>query len=193
MDYVDINKDQRLDINEFRNLINRNLGAGASASIYGGNALAGGQYGASAYEASSSGAYGDITGAGGGYAGDLAATNLSGIGNEGSNASYSSYEQASYTSATGGTGGFEANIASAGNVAGSTAAASASSSTFEAASAQQQVQQYATNAQGLYQDPNPQIVRRPAQGGQLTYTQNIKIRFLQPPAVPPPGVSLILM
>ncbi len=68
---------------------------------------------------------------------------------------------------------------------------SASSSSFETSSAQQ-VQQYATTAQGLYQDPNPQIIRRPAQSGQVTYTQNIKIRFLQPPPQPPPPPPLVV-
>jgi hypothetical protein len=61
----------------------------------------------------------------------------------------------------------------------------ASSSSFSSQSTQQT---YATNAQGLYQDPNPQIIRRPAVGGVQTYTQNIRVRFLQPPPVPPPGV-----
>jgi hypothetical protein len=78
------------------------------------------------------------------------------------------------------------------DLSGIAAGASSSFSSFEASSAQQQIQQYATSSQGLYQDPNPQIIRRPAQGGQVTYTQNIKVRFLQPPAIPPPGVSSLL-
>jgi hypothetical protein len=49
---------------------------------------------------------------------------------------------------------------------------------------------YATDAQGLYQDPNPQIIRRPAQGGGQTFTQRVVVRFLQPPPVPPPGVCI---
>jgi hypothetical protein len=153
-----------------------------------------GQYSASSYESSSAAAYGDISGGAGGYGGvaDLGATNISGIGNAGGNAGYSSYEQSSYSAtAGGGPAGFDATAASAGNLAGGAAGASASSSSFEASSSQQQIQQYATNAQGLFQDPNPQVIRRPAQGGQITYTQNIKIRFLQPPAIPPPGVSSI--
>ncbi|CAF4719174.1 unnamed protein product, partial [Rotaria magnacalcarata] len=60
-----------------------------------------------------------------------------------------------------------------------------------AQSSQTVVQKYATDAQGLFQDPNPQIIRRPATGGVQTYTQNIKVRFLQPPPIPPPGVSEI--
>ena len=42
---------------------------------------------------------------------------------------------------------------------------------------------------GLYYDPNPEIIRRGAPSGSQTYTQNIRVRFLQPPPVPPPGVS----
>lgn len=52
----------------------------------------------------------------------------------------------------------------------------------------QQTFQSETNATPLFHDPNPQIIRRPAQTGPLTYTQNIQIRFLQPPPLPPPGV-----
>ncbi|CAF0740582.1 unnamed protein product [Didymodactylos carnosus] len=46
---------------------------------------------------------------------------------------------------------------------------------------------YNVSASGLYQDSNPQIIRRPAPGGPVTYKQNILVRFLQPPPVPPPG------
>jgi hypothetical protein len=67
-----------------------------------------------------------------------------------------------------------------------------SSSTFESNAALQQIQIGANNPQNLYQDPNPQIIRRPAPGGNLTYTQHIKVRFLQPPPIPPPGVSFFL-
>jgi hypothetical protein len=162
--------------------------------------LDGGQYSASSYESSSSGTYGDIIGSAGGYGGiaDLGATTISGTDNAGGNASYSSYEQTSYASSAGGGGGggvvgFDPNAATIGNLTGPVAGGSASSSSFEASSSQQQIQGYATNAQGLYQDPNPQVIRRPAQSGQVTYTQNIKIRFLQPPAVPPPGVRYVYM
>ncbi|UJR13598.1 hypothetical protein I4U23_000611 [Adineta vaga] len=44
---------------------------------------------------------------------------------------------------------------------------------------------------GLFVDANPQIIRRPASGGVQTYTQNIKVRFLQPPPIPPPGPLII--
>ena len=46
------------------------------------------------------------------------------------------------------------------------------------------------NAQGFYEDPNPQIIRRPALGGSQVYTQRVCVKFLQPPPLPPPGVSL---
>ena len=51
---------------------------------------------------------------------------------------------------------------------------------------------YPTDAQGNYQDPNPQVVRRPPACGPQTYVQNVRVRFLQPPPVPPPGVSYFL-
>ncbi|CAF1191183.1 unnamed protein product [Rotaria sordida] len=54
----------------------------------------------------------------------------------------------------------------------------------------QQTTQYAS-AGGVYDDPNPQVIRRPAAGGAVTYKQNILVRFLQPPPVPPPGPLII--
>lgn len=48
--------------------------------------------------------------------------------------------------------------------------------------------------QELYQDPNPpQVIRRPPAQGPITYRQNVSVRFLQPPPVPPPGVSFLLL
>jgi hypothetical protein len=44
----------------------------------------------------------------------------------------------------------------------------------------------------LYQDPHPpQIIRRPPAQSPITYRQNVSVRFLQPPPLPPPGVSFI--
>jgi hypothetical protein len=99
----------------------------------------------------------------------------------------SSYESSSFESST----GYGAGAGAGASVGYSVGAAGsqgydASSSSF---SSQTAVQKYATDAQGLFQDPNPQIIRRPAAGGVQTYTQNIRVRFLQPPPVPPPGVS----
>jgi hypothetical protein len=42
---------------------------------------------------------------------------------------------------------------------------------------------------GLYIDAHPQIIRRQAPTVTQAYTQNIKVRFLQPPPLSPPGVS----
>ena len=93
-----------------------------------------------------------------------------------------SYESSSYS--TSGELGGGASLAVAGS-------AGVNQSSFESSSSITQVQQYATDAQGLFRDPDPQIIRRPAAGGVQTYTQNIKVRFLQPPPIPPPGVSHI--
>lgn len=191
---IDLNKDQRLDINEFRNLLAQSLGI--SGSVFASSVVDGGQYSTGSFE-SASNAYVDLNAGAGGYenVSGVATTTLNGTGNVGGNASYSSYEQTSYSTSPGGvSGGFEGATVVEGDAsnaaaAGATAGAS-SSSTFETTTTttQQQVQQYATSPEGLFQDPNPQIIRRPAQGGQITYTQNVKIRFLQPPAIPPPGV-----
>ena len=118
------------------------------------------------------------------------ATSLGGAANYGaaglaSGAGYESSSFASesnYESTVGGAAGYGA--------AGLTSDAgyNAASSNFSSSSA---VQRYPTDAQGLFQDSNPQIIRRPAPNGNVTYTQNIRVRFLQPPPVPPPGVSYI--
>jgi hypothetical protein len=153
------------------------------------NAIGGGQYTTSAHESSLSTAYGDVA-------------NVTGAGAVGGEASYSSYEQSSYGSAldaeaggleTSTSSGFDVGSLGANTFSGANLTTGAvglsSSSTFEASSSLQQVQVDPNNPKNLYQDPNPQIIRRPAPGGQLTYTQNIRIRFLQPPPIPAPGVK----
>lgn len=176
--FVDTNHDQRLDFNEFRNLIAQNLGP--NASVYGGDMTDAGQFTTSSYQSSNSFADNSV------IYNEMGGINMSDM---------QSYEQTSSYSptigvATGDATGIMAN-------ASVTAQGSASSSSVEVNNVQLQQQQqqqqlqYPTNAQGLFQDPNPQIVRRPAPEGPLTYTQNIKIRFLQPPAIPPPGVRII--
>ena len=102
----------------------------------------------------------------------------------------SSYES-SYRSSVGNMGGDFGNI----NVAGTAglSAADAASANFSSSSQSMSVQQYQTDEQGNFKDPNPQVVRRPAQSGPLTYSQNIRVRFLQPPAVPPPGVRFVCL
>ncbi|CAF1154133.1 unnamed protein product [Adineta steineri] len=44
---------------------------------------------------------------------------------------------------------------------------------------------------GLYVDPNPEIIRRQIPSGTETYTQHIRIRFLQPPHVASAGPLII--
>jgi hypothetical protein len=133
-----------------------------------GGSVGGGYGSASSYE--SSAAYGS-----GGYgAGGYGAS----VGYGGGYGGGASYESSSYESS--GYGGGAGLAVGQGYGASSSAFSSESS-----------VQQYATDAQGLFIDQNPQIIRRPAAGGVQTYTQNIKVRFLQPPPVPPPGPLII--
>lgn len=67
----------------------------------------------------------------------------------------------------------------------------AGGATIQTSSAQQTSQYLSQSGGGIFNDPNPQIVRRAADGGPVTYQQRILVRFLQPPAVPPPGVIKI--
>jgi hypothetical protein len=48
---------------------------------------------------------------------------------------------------------------------------------------------YRTDSRGFFLDPNPEIITRIDSSPALTYIQNIKIRYLQPPPLPPMGVS----
>ncbi|UJR33197.1 hypothetical protein I4U23_020652 [Adineta vaga] len=162
---ADTNRDGTLDINEFRNFLGQNIGAGAGGS----------SYEASSFESSSSGGYGGGAAAAG-YDASFGAGGLA--------AGSSSYESSSASFSSGGGYGAEAGYAAG-------AAVGVGGQSFESSSSSTQVQQYATDAQGLFQDPNPQIIRRPAVGGVQTYTQNIKVRFLQPPPIPPPGPLII--
>lgn len=43
----------------------------------------------------------------------------------------------------------------------------------------------------VYKDPHPQIIRRTRTDGPVTYEQRIRVRYLQPPPIPPPGVHEI--
>ncbi|CAF1634871.1 unnamed protein product [Rotaria sp. Silwood1] len=43
----------------------------------------------------------------------------------------------------------------------------------------------------IYKDPNPRIIRRATSEGPVRYAQRIFVRYLQPPAVPPPGPLII--
>ena len=124
----------------------------------------------------------------------------SGVGQAGFGAggASNSYESSSYTSMGGDTGFFGAGGASSFDY--SSSASFGGSDSYDAEAVSQAANYTAdTNAAwsrygaevrgtGLYADSNPQIIRRQAPGGVQTYTQNIKVRFLQPPPVPPPGV-----
>jgi hypothetical protein len=166
---ADVNQDQQLNLNEFQNFV----GAGG----------AGGGYGSS-YESSSS-SYESATNSG--LGGGLAYNGAGGAGYGAGGAGYgsSSYDSSSYSSSVGNGGG---NLALGGGAL-SLSSADLAAASYSSTSQTTAVQQYATDAQGLFKDSNPQIIRRPAPGGNVTYTQNIKVRFLQPPPVPPPGVS----
>lgn len=97
----------------------------------------------------------------------------------------------SFESSIGGVGSSESNFESSSTVGGGfdvTTVNQAASYTAETNAAWSRYGAEVTGA-GLFVDSNPQIIRRAATGGVQTYTQNIKIRFLQPPPVPPPGVS----
>ncbi|CAF1019937.1 unnamed protein product [Rotaria sp. Silwood1] len=43
----------------------------------------------------------------------------------------------------------------------------------------------------IYKDPNPQIIRRAAPDRPVTYEQRIHLKYLQPPALSPPGPLII--
>lgn len=65
------------------------------------------------------------------------------------------------------------------------------------ASTQQNDQQFLSNYQqviqnhpDVFKDPNPQIINKP-NPDQLTYQQNVSIRYLVPPTPPPPGPLII--
>jgi hypothetical protein len=169
---ADANRDGGIDRNEFNQWA---AGAGAGAGFGGG----------SSYESSySSSGYGAGAGlVGGGLAGyeSSAAYGSGGYGAGLVGAGGSSYEASSFESSAGYGAGAGVGVVGVGGQA-----YDASSASF---STQTAVQTYPTDAQGLFLDSNPQIIRRPAAGGVQTYTQNIKVRFLQPPPVPPPGVN----
>ncbi len=196
------------------------MGVGSGSSNFAGSTTGGNHYTTSSFESAGQAPYSEVNGGNGHYGGAsvLGGSSLNEAGAIGGEGTYSSIERSSFSRASGvdasgfdtnesaglgvggfdgsssfsyGAGGVEASSSSALGLTGE--AAGASSSTFESNGSQQQIQgEGRASAQNLYQDPNPQIIRRPAQGGPVTYTQNVKIRFLQPPAIPPPGVISLL-
>jgi len=173
---ADLNRDGYLSEGEFRNFIARNSTVGNDFNNLG----AGSGYGSSGFRST---VY-DASTSGGGLGGNVA-YNATGLGGAGYGSS--SYESSSYRSSVGNIGGDAANF----NLVGTAGIATndAASASFASSSEASSFQQYETDAQGNFKDPSPQVIRRPAQNGPLTYSQNIRVRFLQPPAVPPPGVS----
>ncbi|CAF0857063.1 unnamed protein product [Adineta steineri] len=195
---ADTNGDNSLDINEFRNFTSQhnNNGGGngftSNSSSFESSSSSGGALGGASYGASYQGGSGLAGGAGYGAAG------LAGS---------SGYESSSFSSSTGfggaglaggagygagglsGGSGYEASGFSSSAGYGAAGAAGYGASSSESVNTTS-VQRYATDSRGLFQDSNPQIIRRPAPGGPLTYTQNIRVRFLQPPPIPPPGVEM---
>ena len=161
---ADTNNDGYLTEHEFRNLFQPNSTVG--------NDFGSSAYRSSVYESSTSGS------GSGGARGSLA-YNVNGNGGAGYNSSYGS---SSYRTTPANVGGDLANLNYVGD---------AGSSNFTSTSQTTAIQQYATDEQGNFKDPSPQVVTRPAQGGPLTYSQNIRVRFLQPPPVPAPGVSRV--
>ncbi|CAF5139335.1 unnamed protein product, partial [Rotaria sp. Silwood1] len=111
----------------------------------------------------------------------------------------SSLESAASAAALG--GGYDASYVVGGGLVGgglvggadlvSDASLVAGGAAFDSATLAATQVQYAADAQGLYQDPNPHIIRRANPTGVQTYTQNIRVQFLQPPPVPPPGPLII--
>jgi hypothetical protein len=170
---VDLNQDNRVDQGEFRNFLQQN------------NAGVGNGYSSSSYESSTTGLLGGGSYGGGASYGAGADLSLTG----GVAGSYN--ESSSYSSSSNGYGAADlaggAGYGALGLVGGGSSYGVSSTESVTASA----VQTYPTDAQGLFKDSNPQIIRRPAPGGVQTYTQNIRVRFLQPPPIPPPGVSVL--
>ncbi|CAF4085193.1 unnamed protein product [Rotaria sordida] len=166
---ADLNHDGRLNLNEFRNFVGQHLDTGASSS----------------WESAS---LGDDTGIAAGtssfesaaWQSSAAAADL----DTGYDESYAVGDSLAES-----TGSYESFSRSAGLADDADLAASGVAFDSSATAARQV--HYATDAQGLFQDQNPHIIRRPAPGGVQTYTQHVKVRFLQPPPVPPPGPLII--
>ncbi|CAF0890628.1 unnamed protein product [Adineta steineri] len=177
---VDANKDGSIDRSEFRNWV----GAGNSGNAAGGG-LTSSTYESGAFQSSSTGGL-DASNvlAASGSAGFVGQSATSGY--EASFSSQSGVESADGLAARGSNNSYNAiGALSTSYDAGVTANASLESSV----SAQQLNQNISTS--GLFVDPNPQIIRRAATGGAVTYQQKILVRFLQPPPCPPPGPLII--
>ncbi|CAF0714167.1 unnamed protein product [Adineta steineri] len=89
------------------------------------------------------------------------------------------------------TSGFSTSNSAAAAAAAAALRERTSSTTVQTNNAQETNEYLSRSANGVYNDPNPEIIRRAATEGPLTYQQKILIRFLQPPPVPPPGPLII--
>lgn len=182
---VDTNRDGAIDRNEFQQWAGGAGQYGAGAGQYEASAVggAGGSYEASSYESSSysaaGGAAGGAYGVESGFAGTggISSYESSGVALDGGAGNFqSSSSSSTFESNVAGAAGFDASVA--GQAANYSSESNAAWSRYGAE----------VRGAGLYFDANPQIIRRQAAGGVQTYTQNIKVRFLQPPPIPPPGV-----
>jgi hypothetical protein len=52
---------------------------------------------------------------------------------------------------------------------------------------------YRVDSRGLFLDPDPEIIIRPDPRPAPTYRQNVAIRYLKPPPLPPMGVSYFFL
>lgn len=178
---VDTNKDGSIDRNEFSQWLGNSIGAG-QVGVGG----AGANFGASSFESSSFSSTGGALGVDAGLAGVGGASSFesssysAGSGLEAGAVGGANFQSASWeSSSSGGAAAGGADLTAINQAASYTAETNAAWSKYGAE----------VRGAGLFVDANPQIIRRQAPGGVQTYTQNIKVRFLQPPPIPPPGVS----
>jgi len=185
---VDANQDGSIDKTEFSNWLGSNAAGGAGLVGVGAGGAGGGYGSSSSYESSSYSSTGGALGADAGFAGAgglggassfESAGYSSGAGLEAGAVGGASFQSSSFESSSAGGAGFD--VATVNQAAGYTSETNAAWSRYGAE----------VRGAGLYVDSNPQIIRRQALGGVQTYTQNIKVRFLQPPPVPPPGPLII--
>ena len=52
----------------------------------------------------------------------------------------------------------------------------------------EETNRYLERAVDIYKDPDPLVIRKATMENPVTYQQRILVRYLQPPAVPAPGV-----
>jgi len=176
---ADVNSDGTIDRREFNNWASGANVSGATltgASAYDAAVLNGGAYGAGLV----GGVYGTgLVGGGLGYS-DVSGYESSAVYGSGA------YGSGAYGSGAYGSGayGYGAGLG-LGLVGGGAQVVDSSFATTAVG------QTYAADAQGNYIDSNPTIIRRPNAAGVQTYTQNVAVRFLQPPPVPPHGPLII--